>query len=579
MPTDTEQLVVSLEARIRDFEKNFEKANRTASSNWTAIERRSTEAAGRLEKTISGAATRMRASLMGGFSAIASSAGITFGLVGLSNSIIGVVNETDALVKSARKIGVSFEGLQELRYGFDLAGVSADTTTTALEQFSRRVAEAAAKGGDLADVLKANGVEIRDATGNMRPLMDLLRDYARLIAGARSEGERLDLAQRAFGRSGTDMALALRDGADAIDAARQAARDAGVVLSNDLAPGVEAVNDQFAKLSAQIEVGFKRAVLNSIGLLSQLREAAAEAAQYAVTGDRLGSAIGRLSGSAINGETNSPTNTPLPRLAVTPKPTIIPTQKPGGGISTRSEREAVEKLIVSLKEELVLIKAGDIERAVANNLRLAGASATAEQRTKITALTTALIEGEKAQARASEAAQFFGNTAYDALDGLLIDATDATEVVDNLGRMLAKAALQAAVLGEGPLAALFGTSAATSTSSPIGGLLSLLFGGFRADGGDVQPGTAYVVGERRPEVFVPRAPGTILPKLPSRTDNSVTVAPTINVRVEGGSRGKKADQDLAASIGREVEGTMRSLVLDEMRRQIQPGGIISGANR
>lgn len=37
------------------------------------------------------------------------------------------------------------------------------------------------------------------------------------------------------------------------------------------------------------------------------------------------------------------------------------------------------------------------------------------------------------------------------------------------------------------------------------------FGGFREMGGGVQAGKAYVVGEKRPEIFVPNRPGTILP--------------------------------------------------------------------
>lgn len=39
----------------------------------------------------------------------------------------------------------------------------------------------------------------------------------------------------------------------------------------------------------------------------------------------------------------------------------------------------------------------------------------------------------------------------------------------------------------------------------------LPFGGFRANGGPVRPGMAYVTGERGPELFVPSVPGTILP--------------------------------------------------------------------
>ncbi len=53
----------------------------------------------------------------------------------------------------------------------------------------------------------------------------------------------------------------------------------------------------------------------------------------------------------------------------------------------------------------------------------------------------------------------------------------------------------------------------------LGGLGSLfsglfgggLFGGFRAEGGEAQSSKTYIVGERGPEIFIPREPGTILP--------------------------------------------------------------------
>lgn len=63
-----------------------------------------------------------------------------------------------------------------------------------------------------------------------------------------------------------------------------------------------------------------------------------------------------------------------------------------------------------------------------------------------------------------------------------------------------------------------------SAKSPIlgsgggsGGIFSLLgslFGGFRAGGGPVQAGRAYVVGEKRPELFVPGQSGHIVPSIP-----------------------------------------------------------------
>jgi hypothetical protein len=67
------------------------------------------------------------------------------------------------------------------------------------------------------------------------------------------------------------------------------------------------------------------------------------------------------------------------------------------------------------------------------------------------------------------------------------------------------------------------TNAASASVSSFGlaavmGIAALLavmaaFGGFRESGGDVRAGRAYVVGEKRPEVFVPDENGTIIPSL------------------------------------------------------------------
>jgi integrase len=45
------------------------------------------------------------------------------------------------------------------------------------------------------------------------------------------------------------------------------------------------------------------------------------------------------------------------------------------------------------------------------------------------------------------------------------------------------------------------------------------FGGFLADGGDVTPGKAYIVGEERPELFMPRSAGKIIPSVSSGNQN------------------------------------------------------------
>jgi hypothetical protein len=76
-----------------------------------------------------------------------------------------------------------------------------------------------------------------------------------------------------------------------------------------------------------------------------------------------------------------------------------------------------------------------------------------------------------------------------------------------------------------------GSTTATGTSllsglgnigGGIGNVLSSIgsfFGGFLADGGDVTPGKAYIVGEERPELFMPRSAGKIIPSVPNSNAN------------------------------------------------------------
>lgn len=157
---------------------------------------------------------------------------------------------------------------------------------------------------------------------------------------------------------------------------------------------------------------------------------------------------------------------------------------------------------------------------------------TDELRAKVETLATAyakakvqLDEAEEAQRRAAEAQRYFGSAMTDALSDLAIEGRSVTEVFENLTKSITKAALQAALMGTGPLAGLFGSPANANGSG--GGILGSLLSGLtqnptgRADGGSVYPGRAYTVGESGRETFVPTTPGRIVPSRKS-------AAPAIN---------------------------------------------------
>ncbi|CAN7598785.1 tape measure protein [Bosea sp. LjRoot237] len=92
-------------------------------------------------------------------------------------------------------------------------------------------------------------------------------------------------------------------------------------------------------------------------------------------------------------------------------------------------------------------------------------------------LRTKKKELEDAQKAYNDASKFFGDAATDALEDLIINGAKAEDVLKNLVKQLAKAALQAALMGSGPLAGLFGTTGVNGGAGGLFGMLGGLFGG------------------------------------------------------------------------------------------------------
>ena len=107
----------------------------------------------------------------------------------------------------------------------------------------------------------------------------------------------------------------------------------------------------------------------------------------------------------------------------------------------------------------------------------------------------------------------------------------------------------------------FGAGASGGERKGIGGFLGGLLGGLfrRENGGPVKAGQPYIVGEKRPELFVPRTSGTILPSVPSGGSMSVVV----NVDATGSSvQGSETD---AQAFGEELAAAVQAVIVNEKR--------------
>ena len=169
-----------------------------------------------------------------------------------------------------------------------------------------------------------------------------------------------------------------------------------------------------------------------------------------------------------------------------------------------------------------------------------------------------------------------GKTGFDelknAIDGFARDGASAmtdfifgtkgsfSDMVNSMLKDLARLALQKSLFE--PLVS--GASDAFSSSSGgIAGLLGGMFGGGRAQGGDVQGGKSYLVGEYGPEVVTMGGNGTVTPS----SNGSVTVS--VNVDASGGSF------ESNTSFGKQLGNAIKTTVQSEMLRQKRQGGLLT----
>ncbi|WP_454710949.1 phage tail tape measure protein [Cupriavidus nantongensis] len=129
------------------------------------------------------------------------------------------------------------------------------------------------------------------------------------------------------------------------------------------------------------------------------------------------------------------------------------------------------------------------------------------------------------------------------------------------------AASAASGISAGSTTALAGDYFGTA-GSVTGNYASGIFGGFRAEGGPVEAGKAYVVGEKRPEVFVPAQSGRILPSVGG---GDIYVSTQVNMG-DGSAQTQVAGGD--ADMGKMVGDLVNAAVSDRLNREMRQGGLL-----
>lgn len=597
MATDEERLVVQLEARIRDFEKNMNKAAKTSGDTWRKVEKDAATSGAKLEKLMAGAGQRMAAGFTAGLGMIGiGGAGIAGVLAGAQQAVSSIAD----MSAEAKRAGLGVVAFQELSFGAEQARVSVDGLTDGIKEMQLRADEFIVTGA-------GGGAEAFQRLGyNATELKAKLEDPAALFGEIIERVRELDKASQIrvldeiFGGTGGEQFVRFLDlGRNSIERLRQEARDAGAVLDAEMVKRAEEVDRKFQALATTVGTRLKGAVLEVVAAIAKIQLPSVEDLAKGAPLDGIVSGYTpRATTFDVGGDQPSAPHVPMP-----------PTRPQGlaGAGDTSNIKRAGETLKRSYADLQAAAQARvrDLQTEqsalgmttqAAEAFRFKQQALAEAQRMQITLTpqqvaeldtlasqygeVAAAIEDTASEQRRAIGLQYeLGGIASGMFSGLITGTQSWDGALQSVSSRLTDILVSAALLGDGPLGGLFG---APATSTGAGGILGSLFSAIPkfAEGG-VARGPA-IFGEAGPEAAVPLPDGRRIPvdlRLPAAsgatasTPLNVTVAPTINVTGATGSR--EDNQKLAEQISKELDVTVRGLFMQELANQMRPGGALN----
>jgi hypothetical protein len=194
------------------------------------------------------------------------------GAGGIGLLISNSLKATDALAKTAGKIGTTTEALSALQYAGKLTGVEVNTMNMALQRFTRRASEAAVGTGEAKGALRELRLDARELV--KLPLDQQMLELADAFEDAKRRGlNPLRLGFKLFDSEGAQLVTTLAAGRDGLSEMFGEAGRLGIVMSSGAAEGVEDANDALTRLQSLFGGVIKQvtaALAPAIGALADL---------------------------------------------------------------------------------------------------------------------------------------------------------------------------------------------------------------------------------------------------------------------------------------------------------------------
>lgn len=204
-------------------------------------------------------------------------ASIGVAAIAAATALTGMVTATadagDQFHELSQRTGISVEALSGLKYAAELSGASIEGVATGLKFLGKNMAEAKSGTGEVSAAFKSIGVNVKDATGQLRPTNDVLLELADKFRNMEDGSNKVAIAMKIFGRSATEIIPLLNEGRAGISKMIAEAERLGLAFTTEGAAAADEFNDNLTKMNGHI-TGLIRTIGNDfLPIMNKLFEA------------------------------------------------------------------------------------------------------------------------------------------------------------------------------------------------------------------------------------------------------------------------------------------------------------------
>lgn len=275
MEDDGERLVVLLEARIKDLERNMAKASGTTAKEFRKMSLSSKTATQQMEEHAIRSTTRINQAMasvsarIGDFGkAFAGGLGISVATVGVTGFVAATkaaIESTADLSRQARMAGVDIEAFQELKFVAEQNKIGVDALTDGLKEMNLRADEFIATGaGGGAEAFQRLGYSSEELATKIKKPSDLFVE----IIGRMKQFERaaqIRIGDEIFGGSAGERFVELvEQGERGLRDTIATARELGLVMDREMVQQAEEIDKKFNLITQTVGTRLKAAIVDAV---------------------------------------------------------------------------------------------------------------------------------------------------------------------------------------------------------------------------------------------------------------------------------------------------------------------------